>query len=433
MSIKLGNDRDMSYIYRQSRDTVIRGNTLVTTKEVPYFTISSDETFTTEMLQKRWNGTLYYSIDKYTWTEWDGSEIEGKKIYFRGIGNTTFYGNTRANDTIWSIQGSGIKLSGSLETILDYMQVYNDEHPAMDPSCFQYLFGPGSEGTPSPGETNPGIIEIEEGLLPATTLAASCYNSMFSYCTGLTSIPGGLLPATTLARSCYYDMFKNCTSLIVVPRLPATALADSCYFEMFKGCTSLTTIPSDLLPATTLKSACYSCMFIGCTSLTALPKLPATALNTSCYEGMFNGCTSLTTVPSDLLPATTLAASCYNDMFRDCTSLIDIPCLPATTLANACYADMFYNCTSLNTIRGLSALELKPECYRNMYVTIVLSTSQDSTYCNEYRVPVEGTGIEKPLSEDESKRALYQMFIDTNGNLFTPVINTTYYTNVTVI
>ena len=48
-------------------------------------------------------------------------------------------------------------------------------------------------------------------MLPAMTLADSCYNSMFSYCTSLTQAPA--LPATTLANRCYYDMFNGCTFL----------------------------------------------------------------------------------------------------------------------------------------------------------------------------------------------------------------------------
>ena len=58
-------------------------------------------------------------------------------------------------------------------------------------------------------------------------LAGSCYDSMFSGCSSLTSAPA--LPATTLAYGCYYYMFGNCTSLTQAPDLPATTLADNCY------------------------------------------------------------------------------------------------------------------------------------------------------------------------------------------------------------
>ena len=74
-------------------------------------------------------------------------------------------------------------------------------------------------------------------LLPATTLAGSCYSQDRSGCTGLTSAPE--LPATTLANYCYSYMFQNCTGLTSAPELPATTLAGSCYSHMFFGCTGL--------------------------------------------------------------------------------------------------------------------------------------------------------------------------------------------------
>ena len=132
--------------------------------------------------------------------------------------------------------------------------------------------------------------------------------------------------------------------------LPATTLAIGCYSNMFYGCTSLTTAPT--LPATTLATFCYSNMFYGCKSLTTAPALPATALATYCYSNMFYGCKSLTTAPA--LQATTLANYCYEYMFYGCTSLATAPALPATTLARGCYSNMFYGCTSLNTVECLA-------------------------------------------------------------------------------
>ena len=137
--------------------------------------------------------------------------------------------------------------------------------------------------------------------LPATTLASSCYQSMFQDCYSLTSAP--TLPATTLASSCYKEMFSAC-GLTTAPTLPSTTLADYCYQFMFQDCNSLTTAPE--LPATTLTWMCYSGMFKNCTSLTTAPELPATTLKSYCYEGMFQGCSSLNsiTVYADDISAT---------------------------------------------------------------------------------------------------------------------------------
>ena len=198
-------------------------------------------------------------------------------------------------------------------------------------------------------------------VLPATTLTADCYYSMFSGCSGLTTAPA--LPATTLTNECYSYMFYGCSSLTAAPELPATTLASSCYRHMFCDCASLTTTPA--LPATTLASSCYRAMFCNCTSLTAAPALPATTLASNCYYSMFNGCSSLATAPE--LPATTLESNCYSDMFNGCTSLATAPELPATTLASYCYKNMFSGCTSLTDAPALPATTLKNDCYMGMF------------------------------------------------------------------
>ena len=98
-----------------------------------------------------------------------------------------------------------------------------------------------------------------------TLTSGNTFKTLFSGCTGLTSAENLILPATTLADSCYSYMFYNCSSLTAAPQLPATTLADWCYGDMFHGCTSLRTAPE--LPAATLVDYCYMFMFQGCTSL----------------------------------------------------------------------------------------------------------------------------------------------------------------------
>lgn len=197
--------------------------------------------------------------------------------------------------------------------------------------------------------------------LPATTLAENCYYVMFRNCYALTEAPD--LPAETLFKQCYYQMFSNCRALKKAPALPATTLADDCYNQMFYGCISLATAPA--LPATTLAQACYRQMFQGCTAITKAPALNATIMKVNCYNGMFSGCTSLTTPPT--LDAKTLDRNCYQNMFYDCTSLATAPALPATTLANNCYGNMFQNCTSLTKAPDLLAETIQQGSYTNMF------------------------------------------------------------------
>ena len=163
----------------------------------------------------------------------------------------------------------------------------------------------------------------------------------------ITSLRRFDLEQTTLATSCYISMFKGCTGLMSAPELPATTLANFCYGYMFRGCTGLTNAPE--LPATTLATSCYNSMFRGCTGLTNAPELPATTLAASCYNYMFSGCTELMSAPE--LPATTLAVNCYGYMFHGCTGLTNAPELPATTLVRNCYQHMFEDCTNLSLIK----------------------------------------------------------------------------------
>ena len=168
------------------------------------------------------------------------------------------------------------------------------------------------------------IQNIDNLVMPATTLRNGCYERMFQG-SGITSLPENLLPATTLEPSCYYYMFYDC-AITAIPSgfLPATTLAENCYYSMFSN-TSITTLPSGLLPATTLAS--------------------------SCYRQMFYGCASLATVAHDLMSATTLARACCRGMFSACSSLQNSPDLNAKTLVTDCYRVMFNACTSINYIK----------------------------------------------------------------------------------
>ena len=158
------------------------------------------------------------------------------------------------------------------------------------------------------------VVDASNLILPATTLAESCYDSMFSRCASLTAAPE--LPATTLADYCYYYMFLNCTSLTTAPELPATTLARGCYADMFAGCTSLTTAPK--LPATTLTNNCYYYMFSRCESLTSAPELPATKLANNCYAWMLQRCPNLSHIT--MLATDISAVNCLEEWVYDVAS-----------------------------------------------------------------------------------------------------------------
>ena len=117
------------------------------------------------------------------------------------------------------------------------------------------------------------------------------FHCLFSSNSNLVNAQNLILPATTLAENCYSSMFEGCTKLKTAPELPATKLAIACYEGMFYRCTNLVNAPE--LPATTLAQGCYAKMFESCTSLKTAPTLPSTELVVECYEWMFNRCSSL--------------------------------------------------------------------------------------------------------------------------------------------
>ena len=359
--------------------------------------------------------SLSYSKDKSTWNETiidDTAQTisipvtSGENVYLKGIAKQL--GKYKSFININST--ANINASGDTMSLL-----YGDDYKnkVAFQSGSEYIFNKLFSG-------NTHLISAENLILPATTLADSCYESMFKGCTSLTAAPE--LPATTLTTYCYYSMFRDCislttapelpattlaswcysymfykcTSLVNAPELPATELADSCYQDMFGECTSLATAPE--LPATTLADYCYYEMFMYCNSLKTAPELHATTLKSYCYNAMFKGCTSLTAAPT--LTATTLASGCYGNMFESCNSLKTAPELPATTLYGYCYSYMFYNCTELETAPELPAAILKDYCYQFMFqsckkinsITMLATDKSATNPLYEWVVGVSSTG-----------------------------------------
>ena len=288
--IKIGNN-EISKIYLGS-DEVSKayvGSNVVyevssggTDYSKEYFTIEAISAGTVS-----WNvDNLEYSLNDGAWTSWNASLAvsDGDTVKFRRT-NTELSANTVSSTANFDVYGNVMSL------------FYGDNFSAVTSMTverlLQKLFA-----------ANTHLVNAENLVLPATTLAENCYDNMFSGCTSLTTAPE--LPATTLATNCYRNMFQRCSSLTTAPELPATSLAGNCYKSMFQACTSLATAPA----------------------------LPATSLANNCYQNMFYGCTSLVQAPT--LPATTLTSNCYNSMFRSCSNLNYIECLATDISANAC-------------------------------------------------------------------------------------------------
>lgn len=128
-------------------------------------------------------------------------------------------------------------------------------------------------------------------------------NSMFYYCTNLTTIP--LLNTNNVTS--INHMFYYCTNLITVPLLDTSKVTDMSY--MFYECKSLTNVPLlDTNNATAMNS-----MFRNCNKLT---KIDINKLATSYSNSSFTeNCYSLKTLvirTMDTIP------SLYSDSFTNC-------------------------------------------------------------------------------------------------------------------
>ena len=181
---------------------------------------------------------------------------------------------------------------------------------------------------------------------------------------------------------------------------------------------------------TVTSNYCYASMFSGCRSLVNAPALPATTLADSCYADMFYNCDALVNAPA-ILPATTLTRNCYASMFWLCLSLVTAPVISAITMAYGSCDYMFYGCSSLITIPGIVATTMLNYSCRGMFqgCSLLKFSQTQRTECpNKYRIPTKGTGTVS------TPQALQDMFLYTSGTFTgTPSINTTYYTNATVV
>ncbi|MDO5328789.1 MAG: DUF1542 domain-containing protein [Coriobacteriia bacterium] len=149
----------------------------------------------------------------------------------------------------------------------------------------------------------------------------------------LLSVSANFLPFTKLTEHCFEDMFYSCESMNPEEgfNLPATSIEACSYCSMFEHCKSLTNVPEEL-PALELKDSCYYSMFSDCESLVKAPKLPAGVeegcLAKECYRQMFYLCTSLETTPDLLAPIDQMDKDtifgCYGGMFYKCKKIESI-------------------------------------------------------------------------------------------------------------
>lgn len=198
-----------------------------------------DSTYMTSISYSTDNGTTWVdtTIGNTAQTIITPTIAQGEKVLWKGIGKQTckYPYNTVFNNTIM------FNVSGNIMSLL-----YGDNFIG------QTSFASGSEQNfERLFYSNNKIKSAENLILPATTLAPSCYNSMFEHCIGLKYSPA--LPATTLAAGCYANMFNTCLALDNITMLATDISANNCLYSWVNGvaangtftkATSMTTLPS---------------------------------------------------------------------------------------------------------------------------------------------------------------------------------------------
>lgn len=183
--------------------------------------------FTLSSTGRYWDGKMYYSTDKDSWLEWDGSAIQSVngKIYIAGVNNTRISTRDTANCSfsLYHKAGYEVNCSGNIETLLDWRAVADGNHPVMGAYAFEALFKGCSYLGSAP-------------TLPATTLTEGCYREMFYQCVLLTTAPS--LPATNLVANCYNSMFEKCGELTTIPAFNCN-YNGLCCESMFDRCSKV--------------------------------------------------------------------------------------------------------------------------------------------------------------------------------------------------
>ena len=147
---------------------------LVDLISTPYLSFLGNENFilSTGNNAKNWDGTLEYSTDTKTWSEWDGTEISsaGNNLYLRGTGNTKITGNSADYRFVFTgTDALKIACEGNIENLLDYATVRSGGHPTMSVACYVGMFMNCTSLVTAPA-------------LPATTLSVDCYTGGSAAC-----------------------------------------------------------------------------------------------------------------------------------------------------------------------------------------------------------------------------------------------------------
>ena len=375
------------------------------------------------------NKKYWYKVNNGDWiefnvTSWNGIDNphdlkKGDKVYIKGDAqnmNTNEYCYVRVHrDKIY--MPKKIQVSGDLSSLYDF----NDTIPEYG---FNSFFRTDNE------YTTLTFKDLTFGSL--TKLSPYCCHKMFSG--NLTIKRAPELPATTLAAHCYDSMFYNCRTLNYVKAMFTDISAEGCLFGWLSDVsqvgtfiknveatydnasanipTDWTVINSDEPEPEPIPHDDYLCFTSHGQSTVKLTQqgnpYNGSDLKTIQYKLNDNGwqdwdLNEITLSDNDkmylrgdaillsenrytykqfvmtgsiaasgnimsLIDYGKLHAYEFNMLFSGCTALTQAPTLPATQLTEGCYYYMFNGCTSLTAAPELPATTLQSSCYYGMFV-----------------------------------------------------------------
>ena len=193
------------------------------------------EYFTVRMLQNnsilsftkgnRFDYDLQYSLDSgATWNVYESQLYNlssGSTVMFKG----SISSDNHNNDGVGHIYSNyKYEVEGNIMSLL-YGDNFSDKTVLQYVRVFMNLF-----------YRNPYLLNIDNLVIPATTLTEGCYLTMFEKCENIVKAPE--LPATTLTEGCYQGMFRECTNLNEITCRATDISATNCTFEWLKDVSS---------------------------------------------------------------------------------------------------------------------------------------------------------------------------------------------------
>lgn len=215
------------YRWIKSDDTICVETPTPSPYQNQYFTVSAIGNVTFGFNTKL-NQTYQYTLDGgSTWTTGNSatsvSLSSGQKIMIKGnlipqtqvLSGNLGIGSLNINYVYPSI--GGYDLEGNVMSLLFGDDFSGKTDLTGKDYAFYYLVG---------YTTNVLLKNVNNLILPATTLSEGCYERMFEDCASITTAP--VLPATILSKACYERMFGGCTNLNYIKCLATDISATTC-------------------------------------------------------------------------------------------------------------------------------------------------------------------------------------------------------------